>query len=278
MEINNQKKMYILVYLAPIIGYGNFNLKKYVFLMLLVFYSNGYCCECSPISNIFNLYSKSDLVADITITNVHSSQDKSLAKKYYMVDVKYNAIYKGKKIDSFYVSGNKLIGGKYFGEMTSCSLNLEKGDRLIIFYNSNKIHLLHYCTPKIIGNKTKLLESKYILVNLSHQSIQTNYKNFIIDTQFNSKTGKTDLNKFDGIKAKNNFALLEITLNGDGSFKNVEYLKKMDSSYDQEILDYFKSSKLLYKEKFQFSEGEKFILPIHYLKDKNKTSISLYYF
>lgn len=256
---------------------GNLNLRKYLFLIFLTIYCSGYCCVCSSAPNIFNLYSKSDLIADITITNVHSSQNKNFSKKYYMVDVKYNTIYKGKKIKSFYVSGSKLIAGKYFGEMTSCSLNLEKGDRLIIFHNLGRIQLLHYCTARINGDNMKFLESKQILESLSHQSIQTNYKNFIIDTHFNSKTGKTDLNRFDGIKAKNNFALFGITLNADGSFKNVEYIKKMDSQYDQEILDYIKSSQILHKEKFQFSENEKFILPIHIIKDKNITFVSFYY-
>lgn len=228
------------------------NLKKYLFLIFLTIYSSGYCCICSSVPNIFNLYSKSDLIADITITNVHSSQDKNFSKKYYMVDVKYNTIYKGKKIKSFYVSGNKLIAGKYFGEMTSCSLNLEKGDRLIIFHNLGRIQLLHYCTARINGDNMKFLESKQILESLSHQSIQTNYKNFIIDTHFNSKTGKTDLNRFDGIKAKNNFALFGITLNADGSFKNVEYIKKMDSQYDRKFWIILNLPKFYTKKNFNF--------------------------
>ncbi|MDV7696857.1 hypothetical protein N6B72_07990 [Chryseobacterium soli] len=258
----------------------NCNLKKYVFLLLLLFYSTAYSCECSPLSNIFNVYSKSDLVADITIINIHPSTNKNLGEKFYMVDVKYNTIYKGKKVESFYVSGSKVIGKKRYGLNTSCSLGLEKGDRLIIFHSLDKIQLLHYCTPRINEkDQTKFLESKKILESLSHSPIQTNYKNFIVDTKFNSETGKNDLNQFDGIKAKNSFALIEITLNKDGSFKNAEYLKKLDSQYDQEILDFFRASKLLHQDKFKFSEGETFILPIHYIKEKNnKTSITPYFY
>lgn len=245
-------------------------MKKYILLLLLFTYAFGYSCVCSYLPNIFNTYSKSDLVADITIINIHPAKNKSLSKKFYMVDVKYNTIYKGKKVDSFYVSGSKQIGEKYYGEMSSCSLGLKIGDRLIIFHTYGKVQTLHYCTPRIDEKyQEKFLESKKILQSLLHSSIKTNYKNFVVDTKFNSETGKDALNQFDGIKPKNSFALLEITLNKDGTFKNVGYIKKLDSQYDQEILDYFKSSKLLHQDKFKFCEDEKFILPVHYYKQEN---------
>ncbi|MCX8525016.1 hypothetical protein OF897_13940 [Chryseobacterium formosus] len=255
-------------------------MNKTILILFLFIFKLGYSCVCSYSPEIFNTYSKADLVADITITNVRPSDNKNLSAKYYMVDVKYNTVYKGKKIESFYVYGSKLIGKKYYGSMTSCSLGLNKGDRLIIFHNLDKIQSLHYCSPRIVEKyKMKFLESKKILEDLSNLSIQTNFKNFIIDTKFDSKTGKNELNQFDGIKAKNSFALLEITLNTDGTFKNVDYIKKLDSNYDEKILQYFQTSKLLYPEKFKFSDGEKFVLPIHYIKDeKNKTYISLYFY
>lgn len=253
--------------------------KKLALIIALLLYSNLYCCVCSPILNIFNIYSKSELVADITVTKVRPSDDKSLVNKFYMVDVIYNTLYKGKKITSFYVSGTKLINNKYYGAMNSCSIGLEKGDRLIIFHNSENFELLNYCTPRISCNdKTKFYDSKKILENLSKQVADTNYKNFIIDTKFNSKTGSSDLDKFDGISAKNHFALLEIILNKDGSFKDATYITKFDSQFDQEILNYIKDSRILFKEKFQYSEGEKFILPIHLIKkDNNIKSVSFYY-
>lgn len=257
----------------------NVNMKRCILFVVLFIYTFGYSCECSYTPNIFNTYSKADLVADVTITNVRPSDDKNLSTKYYIVDVIYNTIYKGKKIGSFYVYGSKKIGEKYYGSMTSCSLGLAKGDRLIIFHSLGKIQALHYCTPTIHEKyRIKFLESKKILKELSNSSTPTNSKNFIVDMKFDSKTGKNELNQFNGIKSKNSFALVEVTLNKDGSFKKVEYIKKFDSQYDEAILEYFRSSKLLHQEKFQFSEDEKFILPIHYIKDeKNKSSISLYF-
>ena len=135
-------------------------------------------------------------------------------------------------------------------------------------------------TPKIREKAVSLFtESKKILEKISKTSTKTNYKNFIIDTEFNPETGKSALNHFDGIKAKNSFALLEITMNANGTFKNVEYLQKFESQFDQEILEYLKKFRLLHEEKFEVIDNEKFIITMHYYKpEKNNKSFISFYF
>ena len=256
-------------------------MKKLFIFICLVIFQLGYSCSCVGQANIFNEYSSSDMVADITVTNVRLSPEKELQKAYYVIDVKYNKLYKGQKIDNFNVYGKTIINGKQNGIGTSCSLSLLKGDRMILFYDKDKINSIHFCTPKIREKiTTRFNESKKILEKISKTSTKTNYKNFIIDTKDNTDTGKNALSQFDGIHAKNSFALFEITMNSDGTFKTVEYLQKFNSQFDDEILEYLKNSSLLEEDNFEKSEDEKFIITMHYYKPEknNKSFISFYFF
>lgn len=239
-----------------------------------------YSCSCIGSSNIFNQYSSSDLVADITVINVRFSPKKELQQAYYVVDVKYNKVYKGNQISSFHVYGKTIINGKQNGIGTSCSLSLLKNDRMILFYEKDKINSIHLCTPKI-REKTNFHfnESKKILDKISQTSTVTNYQNFIIDTKFDNSTGLSDLNQFDGIRAKNTFALVEITLNEDGTFKNVNYLQNFDSEFDNEILAYLKKTRLLNTRILKVTDNEKFVISMHYYKaEKNRRSFVSFYF
>lgn len=256
-------------------------MKKLFALICLVIFQLGYSCSCNGQANIFNEYSSSEMVADITVTNVRFSPEKELQQAYYVIDVKYNKLYKGQKIDSFHVYGKTLISGKQNGIGTSCSLSLLKGDRMILFYEKDKINSIHFCTPKIREKiTTRFNESKKILEKISKTATKTNYKNFIIDTNYNSDTGKNALSLFDDIHATHSFALFEITMNTDGTFKSVEYLQKFNSQFDEEILEYLKNSSLLEEENFEISEDEKFIITMHYYKPEknNKSFISFYFF
>ncbi|MCU7617706.1 hypothetical protein NZ698_10895 [Chryseobacterium sp. PBS4-4] len=255
-------------------------MKKLFALICIVIFQIGYSCSCESSTNIFNEYSSSDLVADITVTNVRFSPEKELQQAYYVIDVKYNKLYKGKQIGSFHVYGKTIINGKQNGIGTSCSLSLSKGDRMILFYKNDEINSIHFCTPKIREKITsRFTESKKILEKISKTSIKTNYKNFIIDTKYDSETGKNTLSHFDGINAKNSFALFEVTMNTNGTFKTVDYLQKFNSQFDEEILEYLQKSNLLKEENFEISQDEKFILAMHYYKSekKNKSFISFYF-
>lgn len=256
-------------------------MKKLLVLICIVIYQIGYSCSCNSSTNIFNEYSSSDLVADISVTNVRFSPKKELQQAYYVIDVKYNKLYKGKEISSFHVYGQTIINGKQNGIGTSCSLGLSKGDRMILFYEHDNYSSIHLCTPKIRKKSTsRFNESTKILEKISKTSTNTNYKNFLIDVKFDIETGKTSLNQFDGIVAKNSFSLLEITMNADGSFKSVEYLQKFDSQFDAEILEHLKKCNLLRAENYEILQDEKLMITLHYYKPENndKSLISLYYF
>lgn len=76
-------------------------MKKLFVLICIVIFQIGYSCSCESSTNIFNEYSSSDLVADITVTNVRFSPEKELQQAYYVIDVKYNNYTKENKLAAF---------------------------------------------------------------------------------------------------------------------------------------------------------------------------------
>ena len=232
-------------------------------------------CECGNWGKQFDSYSSSELVADVTITKVYPILKGKYSDKYFKIDLKYNELYKGTTIKTIYVYGNLHINNKMYGSWTSCSLGAKVGQRLILFESKDKEgnYVLHYCGHKIYSDHKKFTESKSLLELIKEKQIKTNIKYHYLNFGNDKKTGKDDFDVLKGLNVKNKFALFEITLNTDGTFKTVESIQNFGSDKDDLILEIIRKSKIYVTPNSQIVDGEKFtLIMFYYPKEKNNLS------
>ena len=256
-----------------------FKMKKMFLLFAILISTYNFACSCSNWGKPFDAYSSSELVADVTFTKVYPDLENKKSK-YINVDLKYNEIFKGKVVKTIQVYGAIFEGNKIYGSFTSCSLGAKVGQRMIIFMNKNeKGNLtLHYCDPKINygkENRTQIVfeKSKDILRLIKAKNLITNTKHFYANFGFSDETQKDDFESVKGLTVKNKFAVFEIILNSDGTFKNVMQLQAFESDKDEEIFQIIKKAKIMITPNYNFTEDEKFtLIMFFYPKEKNNLS------
>ena len=228
-------------------------MKKFVLLFAVVFSVNVFACVCGNWGKQFDSYSSTELVADVTITRVYPVLKGKYSDKYFKIDLKYNELYKGTPIKTMYVYGALHINNKIYGSWTSCSMGAKVGERLIIFESKDKEgnYVLHYCDHKIYSNHKKFTESKSLLKFIKEKQIKTNIKYHYVNFGFDKNTGKDNFEIIKGLNAKNKFAAFEITLDTDGTFKNVEPIQNFGSDKDDLILEIIKKSLVSDKNNFK---------------------------
>lgn len=263
-------------------------MNKIIFLLLLFFQTSMFACSCMNFGNQFDSFSNSDLVADVTVEKVYPAE-KKFEKQYYKVDLRYNKIFKGTATKTIYVNGSITVGGKRYGSWTSCSLYLETGQRFIIFESKDKQgrYIIHYCSQRIKYEPNNLRKNfSYkntleILDFISNQDVSSNVSHYYVDFNFDSDTQTSSLDEVKGLKVKNNFAVFEITLNKDGSFKIVKNLQNFNSNKDQQIDEIVRKSsiKLNPSNKDKITDGERFLLLLfYYPSEKNNKSFVSQFF
>jgi hypothetical protein len=255
------------------------------FLLYLFFVSTyTFACSCAKFGTPFHLYSSSELVADVTFTKVYPDLENKNSP-YINVDLKFNEIFKGKRIKNIKVYGAIFEGEKIYGSFTSCSLGAKVGQRMIVFMKKNEegLFVLHYCDHKIYEENRfsgiSFNESKNILRLIKTKDLPANNKYSFVNFGFDNDTNKDDFEKVKGLKAKNRFAIFEITLNTDGSFKEVNQIQKFESEKDDVIFEIVKNGKINVKSVSNISDGEKFtLIMFSYPKEKNNMSFISQYF
>lgn len=250
-------------------------MKKLALFFAIIFSVNVFACECGNWGKQFDSYSSSELVADVTITKVYPILKGEYSNKYFKIDLKYNEVYKGVPIKTIYVYGALHINNKFYGSWTSCSMGAKVGQRLIIFENKDEKGnwVLGYCSHKIYSDDKKFSESKTLLKFIKENNITTNHKYHYINFGFDKNTGKDDFEIVKGLHVKNKFAVFEISLNTDGTFKKVEQIQNFGSDKDDLILEIIKKAKVYITPNSNIHDGEKFTLfMFYYPKEKNNLS------
>lgn len=250
-------------------------MKKLIIFFAVIFYSSILACSCSNYGKPFDVYSSSELVADVTITKVYPILKGKFSDQYFKIDLKYNTLYKGTSVKTMYVYGNLIINNKIYGSWTSCSMGVKVGQRMIVFMKKDKegLFVLHYCDHKIYNNHKKFYESKSLLNVIKEKKLNTNNKNYYINFGFDKNTQKDNFETVKGLKVKNKFAAFEITLNTDGSFKMVNQIQKFESEKDDVIFEIIKKGKINITPVSNISDGEKFtVFMFYYPQEKNNLS------
>lgn len=258
---------------------------KKLFLLFVFFISTySLACSCMNFGTPFHAYSSSELVADVTFTKVYPDL-KNKNSPYINVDLKYNEVFKGNAIKTIKVYGAIFEGKKIYGSWTSCSLGAKEGQRMIVFMKQDKdgLFVLHYCSHKIYEQSRAsgigFNDSKNILRKLKSNGLFINSKYSSVDFGFDQETEKNDFEKVKGLSAKNRFAIFEITLNIDGSFKDVSTIQNFDSDKDDNILSIIKNGKVWIAPDSKILEDEKFnLILFFYPKEKNNLSFVSQYF
>ena len=260
-------------------------MKKLILLFTILISTYNFACSCAYFGTPFDSFSSADLVADVTFTKVYPDL-KNKNSPYINVDLNFNEIFKGKAIKTIKVYGAIFEGKKMYGSFTSCSLGAKVGQRMIVFMTKDKdgLFVLHFCDHKIkeekkLASGISFNESKNILKLLKAKQLVTNSKHLYADFGFNNETEKDDFEKIKGLNAKNRFAIFEIVLNSDGTFKNVSTMQNFNSDKDEEILSIIKKAKIKTTPNYNFSEDEKFtLIMFSYPKEKNNPSFISQYF
>ena len=250
-------------------------MKKIIQLFAFIFSVSVFACECGNWGKQFDSYSSTELVADVTITKVYPILKGKYSDKYFKIDLKYNELYKGTPIKTMYVYGALHINNKIYGSWTSCSMGAKVGERLIIFESKDKEgnYVLHYCDHKIYSNHKNFAESKSLLKLIKEKQIETNIKYHYVNFGFDKNTGKDNFEIIKGLNATNKFAVFEITLNTDGTFKTVEPIQNFGSDKDNLILEIIKKAKIHLNSNSNLFDGEKFTLfMFYYPKEKHNLS------
>lgn len=250
-------------------------MKKLLLLFAVIFSVHVFACVCGNWGKQFDSFSSAEIVADVTITKVYPILKGKYSDKYFKIDLKYNELYKGNPIKTMYVYGGLHIKNKIYGSWTSCSLGAKVGQRLIIFQSKDADgnYVLHYCGHKIYSEHKKFAESKSLLKLIKEKQINTNTKYHYVNFGYDKNTKKDNFDALKGLSVKNKFALFEITLNTDGTFKTVEPIQNFGSDKDDLILEIIEKSKIYITPNSQIVDGEKFtLIMFYYPQDKNNLS------
>lgn len=250
-------------------------MKKVILFFAVIFSVNVFACVCGNLGKQFDSYSSSELVADVTITKVYPILKGKYSDKYFKIDLKYNEIYKGTPVKTMFVYGALHINNKFYGSFSSCSMGAKVGQRLIIFEgkDTEENYVLHYCDHKVYSDDKKFTISKSLLKFIKERQINTNTKYHYVNFGYDKSTGKDDFEVIKGLNVKNKFAAFEITLNLDGTFKNVEEIQKFGSDKDDLIIEAIRKAKIYVTPNSKISDGEKFTLfMFYYPQEKNNLS------
>lgn len=221
-------------------------IKNIIFLFILFVSINIFGCKCN-VQSFGENFAQNDFVAEIEILktyNVDFKNDKE--NRFYKADIKILKLYKGKTISTILIRGKV---GEIFGP--ACEVNIEKGEKFLVYLNTKSNFGMSSCTPKTY---------------LSDKSIET--ERAAIQFMQNHKIAKSDVfyfygdyfKKFKNISVKNKFAVYKIDIDSHSKAKSIIAIQNFDSEKDSEIMDVIKKKIIFLKDFMTEIKNEEVVL------------------